>query len=353
MTPVISIVIATFNSEKVLPKVLAALGKQTYPRNRMEIIAVDGGSVDSTLRLCKQFGCRIIVNPRTEPVYGKFLAYTKARGRYLMYLDHDEVLENNRSIENRITVLIKHGEAKAIGGGNYVSPMGCPFVTKYINEFGDPFSFFIYRISKSFNFYFSSMRSKYAIAFENKSYGVFDFSGRLDLPITELVAGGAMFDAQTLKKEFPDTKRQVELLLHSFYLLNSKHPYLIVMKNDPITHYSSDTYSGYFKKLKWRVKNNIFFQKELGVSGFTGRQRYQSMTQNLKRYLYLPYALSVVLPAIDGLILSISRRDARYFAHVYLTLYMACIIIYYYLLKLSGFRPKLLNYDESKVVKNL
>ena len=92
--PIVSIMIATFNSEKVLPRTLDAIRAQTYPQDKLEILAIDGGSTDSTLEIAKNLGCKIIDNPKTEPTYAKWLGFSKCTGKYLITIDHDEVMEN-------------------------------------------------------------------------------------------------------------------------------------------------------------------------------------------------------------------------------------------------------------------
>ena len=51
--PVVSIVIATYNSEKLLPRTLDAIRRQTYPKERIEILIIDGGSKDNTIKIAK------------------------------------------------------------------------------------------------------------------------------------------------------------------------------------------------------------------------------------------------------------------------------------------------------------
>ncbi|MBI4036865.1 glycosyltransferase family 2 protein [Candidatus Daviesbacteria bacterium] len=345
----ISIILATFNSAKTLPLVLESIKKQTYPKSKIEILLVDGDSMDKTISIGKKFGCKIIKNPRTEPVYGKFLGYKKARGKYIMYLDHDEVLLNKKSLERKIKALESNPEVKAVAGGNYQSPSKYPFINDYINEFGDPFSFFIYRLSKSSKFFVSSMKNRYPVE-ENKGYIMVDFSNVINLPIIEQVAGGALVDAKLLKKEFPETKRDFTLLPHFFYLLKRRHPYLIVMKNDPIVHYSSDSLPRYLKKITWRVKNNILFKSNMGESGFRGRERF-SRGFGLKKYLFLSYAFSFIFPAIDAIYLSLTRKNFKYFIHIYLVLFTASEILHYSFVKVFGANAVLKSYDDSKIVK--
>lgn len=348
MNKELTVVIATFNSATILPRVLKALSSQSYSKKKMELIFVDGGSTDNTIRLGKKFGAKIIKNPRTEPVFGKFLGYIRAKGKYLMYLDHDEVLLNKKSIVNKINALKESPNAACIAGGNYVSPKGYPFINDYINEFGDPFSFFIYRLSKSSKFFIKTLKVRYPVK-ERKDYVLVDFSNVRDLPIIEQAAGGSVIDARVLKKIHPNTKTDFTLLPHYFYLLKTNYPELIVMKNDEILHYSSDTLGKYLKKIIWRVKNNIFFAS-MGRSGFVGRQEFNRYS-SLKKYLFIPYSLSIVFPLADSLLLSATRKDIRYIIHLFLVFFISLAIIYFYIKKFFGVVPSLKSYDESKVVK--
>lgn len=111
--PVVTILIATFNSEKILPRTLEGIKKQSYPQDKLDLLAVDGGSTDGTYALIERYGGRVIHNPRTEPVHAKLLGMQAARGRYVLTLDHDEVMVNPDSILHKVQALQAHPEYKA------------------------------------------------------------------------------------------------------------------------------------------------------------------------------------------------------------------------------------------------
>jgi len=346
----VSIIIATYNSEKILPLVLASIRKQTYPRNKIEILLVDGGSVDATLKIAREFSCRVLNNPRIEPVYGKYLAFLNARGNLAMYLDHDEVLENKNSIDLKVLAFKNSDKIEAVIGSGYKSPQEYQFINDYINEFGDPFSFFIYGLSKNSEFFMKTMRKKYSIIFEDDLFSIFDLSKINSFPLIELVAGGSMFDITYFKKKFPQTLENFNLITHLFYLLMSKKPYIAVTKNDVIIHYSADTLKKYLNKIKWRIKNNIYYGADMGTSGFSGRDQFQPSLLRLKKYLFIPYAYSIIFPLIDSVRLAVSRKRFAFMLHFPLTILTSSYIIYYSFLKILGYSPQLKNYDESKII---
>lgn len=345
--PLVSVIIATFNSSKTLPLVLESVRKQKFKKEKLEILIVDGGSTDDTLSIASKFRCRIINNPKTEPVYAKVLAFNKARGRYHIYLDHDEEILNNNSIRKKLKAVKENTEVKAVAGSGYVSPKGYPFVNKYINEFGDPFSFFIYRLTKDSKLFINSMKKDHKAIKDDKDYIVFDLSKAELIPIIELVAGGTLIDAEFFKREYKQLTKSIFFMGQSFNLMYLKFPYIAITKDDDIMHHSSDTTKGYLSKIKWRVKNNIYFSKETGKAGFLGRDEYQSRIVRMKKYLYLPYVFSIFPLLFDCVWLIKTRKDFAYIIHFPLSLYTAFLIVFYYLLNAAGVKQKLKSYDET------
>jgi len=62
--PSVSIIIATFNEEKVIARKLANTVELEYPRDKFEIVVVDSGSTDNTRLILKDFAQRIVNGTR-------------------------------------------------------------------------------------------------------------------------------------------------------------------------------------------------------------------------------------------------------------------------------------------------
>lgn len=95
--PMISIVIPTYNSEKVIELCLRAARNQNYPKNRFEIIVVDNYSRDRTVEMSKSLGAKVFLQGGVSPQVcaQRNLGAEKARGEYLVFLDHDMELSKN------------------------------------------------------------------------------------------------------------------------------------------------------------------------------------------------------------------------------------------------------------------
>lgn len=343
----ISVVIATFNSSNTLGRTLESIRNQNFPQKKIEIIIVDGGSSDDTISIARSYGCLIVKNPKVEPLYAKYTGYLTAKGRYLLYLDHDEELLNPDSLKYRLKMFRQNPNVKAATGYGYVTPDGYQIINRYINEFGDPFSYFIYRLSKHINFFIPTMTQRYTILKNTPEYILFDLASSTSISLIELGAGGGMLDAAYFRKQYPHIKNNYHLIPHFLHLLREDFPALAVMKHDGIMHYSSDNLSGYIQKILWRIKNNIFFTGTIGASGFIGREKYQPMTTRLKKYIFIPYAFTLIFPLIDSIRLIISRKDLSYGIHIVLTVITAVLMVYYSFLKIIGYRPQLTSYDGS------
>jgi glycosyltransferase involved in cell wall biosynthesis len=95
--PLVSIIIPTRNSEKIIGGTLRSIHQQTY--EDVEVVVVDNYSIDNTPTVANEFGAKIFVGgpkpPRnnffTAPVMRQLGLY-KAAGKYVYFVDSDMTL---------------------------------------------------------------------------------------------------------------------------------------------------------------------------------------------------------------------------------------------------------------------
>lgn len=89
----LSVIIPTLNAENTLPATLEALVPAAVTGLVSEVIVVDGGSNDATVRIADQAGCRIMSAQKGR---GNQLAEgaKQARSPWLLFLHADTVLED-------------------------------------------------------------------------------------------------------------------------------------------------------------------------------------------------------------------------------------------------------------------
>ena len=325
-------------------KALYSIKKQEYPKESVEVLVIDGGSSDSTIDIAKSYNAKIINNSKTELIYAKHIGFLKARGKYLIFLDSDEILDNSKSLELKVKVYGMDKSVKAVTHSGYKTSKDSHVINYYINEFGEPFTLFVYRESKDDLHLIPRYKNKYEIIKENNNGIVFRFSGK-KLPYIELWSGGCSIDLEYSRETFPEIKNNPSLIALLFYLLIGRGKYLGVTKNDPTIHQSAENLGSYLRKISSRVRNNVF-KTSMGLAGFSGREKYENFWIRFKKYLFLPYGLTVIPPLIDGLYLIGSRRRSVYLFHLPLTLYTCLLIIYFYIFKIFGIEMKFKTYGK-------
>ncbi|MEX9251088.1 glycosyltransferase family 2 protein [Pseudenterobacter timonensis] len=118
----ISIITATYNSEKTLIDTLLSLEKQTYAD--IEYIIIDGASKDNTLQVIQQ-NCSKVTKIISEPDKGIYDALNKgilaATGDVIGFLHSDDLLAYDQAIEDIAKTFEDTGCDAVYGDLEYVS----------------------------------------------------------------------------------------------------------------------------------------------------------------------------------------------------------------------------------------
>jgi len=104
MTPV-SVIVIALNEEKNIAECLEGV------RWADEIILVDSGSKDATVKLANQFGAKVYVQPWKGFAEAKTFAVSKSRNRWIFWLDADERMP--RELADEIQELLKGSDLKS------------------------------------------------------------------------------------------------------------------------------------------------------------------------------------------------------------------------------------------------
>ncbi len=87
----ISVIIPVYNEEKYIEECMKSLISQSFPRDQMEWIAIDGYSTDHSLDILKRFEkdypLRILFNDKRSAPAALNMGIKNARGRYILRLD--------------------------------------------------------------------------------------------------------------------------------------------------------------------------------------------------------------------------------------------------------------------------
>ncbi len=135
-TPFVSIILPVKNEGKNLQNVLASIKKIRYPKNKYEVILVDGGSTDDTKKIAQSFRIKFLHNSKGIRSVACNIGIQAAKGEYLAFTDADCIVP-----KHWIQGLLKEMKYSAVGsvGGPNITP---PNDTTLGAAVGDVFSLF-------------------------------------------------------------------------------------------------------------------------------------------------------------------------------------------------------------------
>jgi len=129
----LSVTIATYNSARTIRHTLSSIFSSNYPKDLFEVVIVDGGSIDHTIDIAKEFPVRIYSHPNTSVGFRRNLSIKESKGEIICCIDSDIIVPNNwlRKISEYFR---NHPEVDGVGG-----PLVPPFhsqneIQKYTGE---------------------------------------------------------------------------------------------------------------------------------------------------------------------------------------------------------------------------
>ncbi len=118
--PRVSIIIPTLNAEAILENCLASIARQTYPREKLEIILADAHSKDATRAIAKKYGAIVLDDNGKNMEEGKRLALRHATGEFIIFVDADNEVTHADYFELAIKALAANPQA--LGVESYYLP---------------------------------------------------------------------------------------------------------------------------------------------------------------------------------------------------------------------------------------
>lgn len=106
----ISIIVPCFNCEKYITKTIESIIDQKYDFNKIEVLLINDGSTDNTKNILESYKRDniVVINQENNGVSSaRNIGITKARGKYILFLDSDDCL-NDIAIFEIVSFFDKH-----------------------------------------------------------------------------------------------------------------------------------------------------------------------------------------------------------------------------------------------------
>jgi glycosyltransferase involved in cell wall biosynthesis len=145
--PIVSFIIPTYHAEKTLKRCLENIFAQDYPKDRFEVIIIDGGSSDKTVNIAKKYPVRILFNKKRNPdgrKGGRAIGINAARGELITLVDDDIFLASNRWLKTMVQPFLEDSEVVICETPVFINKND-PLINKYCiliaRAEGDVFTF--------------------------------------------------------------------------------------------------------------------------------------------------------------------------------------------------------------------
>lgn len=335
----ISIVIPTLNSEKVLYECLKSIDGQDYPKEKIEVIIVDGGSTDRTLEIAKRFNVnKILENPKKTGEAGKAVGVKETKGEVVAFIDSDNILDGNdwfrRMIEPFSEIDVCASEPLFY---SYRKKDG--YITRYMSLLGmnDPLCLFFGNYDRM-----SQLTGKWTempVEEEDRGNYIKVKLNRENLPT--IGANGFLIRKDVISKcNIGDYLFDIDLLLDILNIDRNMPVEVSQMKiakvKIGIVHIFAGDIWKFIKKQSRRIADFNYFSRLN-----TRKYQWKNLNRTIKLFKFIIYTVLVfplVYQSISGYI---KKKDLAWFFHPIACL-ITLIVYSWYTIKLIFFKPEML-----------
>ncbi len=311
-TPTLSIVTPTYNAGQYLERYFFSLKKQNFDKEQFEVLIIDGGSTDNTITIAKKYEATVVANPYKLAEPGVKIGFREAKGNLVMVLATDNIFKDADAL-SRMAAVFRDSRIVAAFPKHDTAPDDSLF-SRYFNTFTDPYSHFVY--GKAANA--RTFKDEYHIVKRTDQYDVYDYRSSGVYPLIALAQGFTV-----RRNELTNRQRdQFDDVLFVYSLIQQRKD-IAYVHGVSLYHYTVRNLGDFVQKQRRSVENAFV----RGNSGITQRTEYLTSAQKIRRYLFFPYALTIVFPLLQSLINTVRTKERIWLFHSIITFLSAVVVV--------------------------
>lgn len=304
--PSITVAMPTWNCASVIGKSLKSIRDQDYPQDKVDIIILDGGSDDDTLKIAKSFGARIVSRPdlRENQEGRRAIGVHESRAEFIASIDADNVLVNRDWFLQMIQPLQEDPEIVASQSLWYHHQKSDVPLNRYFALFGvnDPVPYFLNKRDRLTHFE-NSWQLLGSAEDRGKYY-------RVEFTADQLPTIGC--NGYVVRREaILQTKCNINEYFHidvNVDLINLGFNKFAFVKND-VLHLTGATFFKFFKKRFNYMKN--FYQDDAALRRY---KLFQS--KDLPKLIkYIIFSCTFFVPLAESVRGFSKKKDWAWFLH--------------------------------------
>lgn len=249
---IISFIVPTYNSERTIDVCLKSIRNQQFDQNEIEIVLVDGGSIDKTLEISNNYNVNILKNLKKDHPVGRPLGIRKSKGIFVCLLDSDNILVSNDWLK-KMMMPFSNKNVIAAEPLNYEYQNDDNLITKYCSLIGgdDPII-----VQLGFSDKYSHLIDNWTLVprFEKKHNGWIEVNFKNSQNIPSIGANGTIVKRDYLESINIDPFYHIDVCQK---LITNNKLRSWAKVNIGIRHLHSDTLSKFIKKKQRRLARRV------------------------------------------------------------------------------------------------
>lgn len=305
--PTLSILIVNKNGGLKLDNALKTISSQSYPKDLIEILIIDGESTDNSKELANKYQAKFIDGGFSDNQEARrFVGAKEAKNEIIVWIDSDNYLPTKDWLKRMVEPLVQDKDIFASETLHYAYRKTDRIFNRYFSLFGvnDPVAFYLGKADRAT--YYQNGWKLMGDAVDQGNYFKVTFSDSLPT----VGCNGFLVRRELLKKVLtkPEEYFHIDVI---FDLVKLGYHNIAFVKTD-IIHDTSDTLG---KLIRKRI--SYFSQHHVDLAE---KRRYkvfdsESKKDNLLLCLFIVYTITIIRPFFDALRGFIKKRDFAWFLH--------------------------------------
>ncbi|MDD4135684.1 MAG: glycosyltransferase family 2 protein [Candidatus Shapirobacteria bacterium] len=314
---IVSFIIPTLNAASVLETCLKSIKKQNL--KNYEIIVVDGGSTDNTLKIAKKYHAKIFKNPLKTAEAGKAIGVKKATGKYIALIDSDNILPTKNWLQTNIDILEKDSQLIGTEPIRFTYRTKAGFIERYSALIGvnDPYAFVtgVYDRQNFINFKWTGLKID---QIDKNQYIKITLKPNSSIPT--IGANGTIFRTDFLRNNLKSDYLFDIDILAEFLNKNKKPTFFAKVKQGIIHTFCESSIKKFIRKQNRRITDYYYYQN---LRQFNWNQTNKS---GILKFIF--YTILIIPMFFDTFRGFYHKPDSAWFFHplaCFITLYLYTI----------------------------
>ncbi|MCP4649278.1 MAG: glycosyltransferase [PVC group bacterium] len=307
--PTISIITVAKNCEESLLECYRRIDSQDYPKEKIELLLIDGGSCDGTKEVAKKYSARVVDGGYSDNQEARrYVGFCEAKNDILAYIDADNLLPDVNWLKEMVHPFVDDAGIIATQTLRYGYEANQTALNKYFALFGacDPVAFYLGKADRlpwfSDKWNLSGKIEKetdlyYKINFEENSFPTLGCNGFL-------VRRKVFESLECTAEHFLHTDVLFDLLQKGFYSYG-------IVKNTVI-HATANTYRQFIGK---RMRYMQTHHQQLGAC-----RRYKVFDSKKQKdtvgiLKFILFSTTGIIPLFDSIRGYLKVRERAWFLH--------------------------------------